>query len=326
MNVEMPTQSSVAWSGGRVVVTGASGFLGSHLCHQLKRLGAVSCAVSRQLQSKDDRATDWRQLDVSDVNKVRELLNEIRPDTIFHLTSYSIGSPDLQFVLPTFQNDLEAAVNLLTAATEIGCRRVVLAGSLDEPRPDGLEVVPASPYAAAKWASSTYARMFHALYHTPVVITRPFMTYGPRQRAHKLIPYVVLSLLQGRPPKLSSGQRLVDWIYVDDVVSGLLAAALAPGVDGCTIDLGSGVLVSIRGVVERIVDLMESPLRPLFGALPDRPMEPERAADTCTALARLGWKPETSLEIGLEKTVNWFREQSEIVLAGATKALPEPHE
>ena len=123
-----------------------------------------------------------------------------------------------------------------------------------------------------KWASSAYGRMFHALYRLPVVILRVFMVYGPAQRdVRKLIPMLILSLLRGETPKLMSGERQVDWIYVDDVVDGLLASAHASHVEGKTIDIGAGELMTVRSLVERLVLLMDSSITPVFGAVADRP-------------------------------------------------------
>ena len=172
---------------------------------------------------------------------MRSLFRNIRPDIIFHLASHVKGAPNLEHVLPTFHSNLQSTVNLLTLAAEKGCRRMVLTGSLAEPEPENGELFPSAPYAAAKWASSGYARMFHALYQLPVVIARVFMVYGPAQQdLTKLIPYVTLSLLRGETPKITSGGRLVDWIYVSDVVDGFVALGQAPGIDGATLDLGFG--------------------------------------------------------------------------------------
>jgi nucleoside-diphosphate-sugar epimerase len=149
--------------------------------------------------------------------------------------------------------------------------------------------------------------MFRLLYATPVVIARPFMTYGPGQRPDKLVPYVIRSLLRGEVPKLSSGRRMVDWIYVDDMVRGLLLAGSLADIDGEEFDLGSGRLVSVREVVERLVRATGSTVAPQFGALPDRLYEVERRADAASARVRLGWEAAVSLEDGLERTVDWYR-------------------
>ena len=198
---------------------------------------------------------------------------------------------------------------MLIGTTEVGCRRIVLTGSLTEPVPGETEPAPQSPYAAAKWAAVGYGRMFHSLYRTPAVILRPFMVYGPAQAASKFIPSVTLSLLRGEAPKVSSGRWKADWVYVGDVIEGFLAAAITSGIDGKSIDLGTGSLVSIHGVVDRLVKMTGSHLQPLFGALPDRPGENEVAANTSIASELLGWSASTSLESGLRQTVDWFKAQ-----------------
>ena len=210
-------------------------------------------------------------------------------------------------MLPTLHSNFLSTVNLLTACTEVGCDRVVLAGSLEEPDLDRDTISLSSPYAAAKWASSAYAGMFHELYQTPVVIAKIFMVYGAEQNLRFLIPYVISSLLSGESPQVSSGKRPVDWIYIDDLMSGLLAIASAPAIEGQTIDLGSGTLTTVREVVERLGNWIDRQIQPAFGAIPDRPMERVRVADTTNAYAKLGWKAATSLEEGLKLTVDWYR-------------------
>jgi UDP-glucose 4-epimerase len=217
---------------------------------------------------------------------------------VFHLASYVVGARELEVVLPTFHANLASTVHLLTAAAEAGCRRIVLAGSQEEPQNFNDATVPRSPYAAAKWASSSYARMFYQLFRTPVVIPRIFMTYGPNQKdMQKLVPFVVRQLLRGEAPKLTSGRRRADWIYIDDVVEGLLRAAVIPGLEGCVFDLGSGSLVSVRGIVEQIVEIVGSGIEPIFDALPDRPFEQECAADTSFLSNKLGYQPRTSMKL-----------------------------
>jgi nucleoside-diphosphate-sugar epimerase len=143
--------------------------------------------------------------------------------------------------------------------------------------------------------------MFRALYGLPVVLLRPFMTYGPGQGREKLIPYVVASLHAGKAPELGSGTRMVDWVYVDDVIDAFLLAA-ERDVSGRTIDLGWGRMVAIRSVVELIHEKMGGPA-PRFGAITDRKMEMERAANTTYARAHLGWTARTPLSTGLDKTI-----------------------
>ena len=296
--------------GQKILITGANGFIGSHLYYRLYRDGAEVHALSRTKHSSDSNGLYWWQVDLAETEAIRELVRTIKPEVIFHLASHNVGARDLDLVMPTFRSNLMSTVNLFTALSEIGCHRVVLAGSMEEPELGDTQAIPGSPYAAAKWASSVYARMFHALYQLPVVILRIFMVYGPAEwHLRKIVPYVILSLLRGEAPQLTSGERQVDWVYVEDVVEGLLAAARVPNIEGHTIDIGSGKLVSIRTMVEHLVHLINPQIKPLFGALPGRPLEQIRVASTANSAALMGWEPVTSLEEGLKNTVDWYAQR-----------------
>jgi UDP-glucose 4-epimerase len=153
------------------------------------------------------------------------------------------------------------------------------------------------------------------------------MSYGPGQAAAKLVPSVTLSLLRGERPMLASGKTLLDWVYIADVIDGFLAAAAAPGIEGETIDLGSGTLVSTSDIARRLVRIVGKDLKPEFGALPDRPNEPAVPTDTSVAARRLGWRATTPLDEGLRRTVDWYRAMigkslaSSLCHAGALAAL-----
>jgi nucleoside-diphosphate-sugar epimerase len=298
---------SRSFAGKSVLVTGSSGFIGAHLCRRLVAGGARVHAISRQ--QRENSHLEWWQADLGDIAELRRIFQSAHPDIIFHLASRVAGARDLGMVLPTFTDNLASTVHLLTVVAENGCERFVLASSSEEPIGSGKDAFPCSPYAAAKWASSMYGRMFTELYHLPVVMPRIFMTYGPDQKdLQKLVPFVVLCLLRGEVPAISSGVRRADWIYVDDVVEGLLRAAVTPGIEGCAFDLGSGVLTSVREIVEQIVEIVGPCIQPAFGTLPDRPFEQERPADTAFLISRLGYRPGTRLRQGLEATAAWYRE------------------
>ena len=289
----------------KVLVTGATGFIGTPLCSRLVENGANVYAVSRSSQDSTLGHLHWIQADLADVSSVRHIFDQVKPDIIFHFSGLSTAATGLELVIPTFQSLLASTVYLLASAANFGCSRFVLPGSLTEPAVGNFNS--GSPYGAAKWASSIYGRMFFDLYNTPVVNIRPFMTYGPGQSLGKLVPYATLSALRGESPKLSSGEWKADWIYVDDVVAGFLAAGATPGIEGLTIDLGSGELTTIALVVQKIIDLTGHKVQPIFGAQPDRPFEQIRVADTKQAYATLGWQPTVSLTEGLERTISWLR-------------------
>ncbi len=294
--------------GRPVLVTGGLGFIGAALCERLKRAGATIHTASRRPAPPGAPGRHW-QLDLSDAAAVARLVRDARPEYVFHLASHVTGSHDLQHVLPAFRGNLQSTVNLLTELQAVGCRRMVTTGSLVEPEGNSRDI-PSSPYAAAKWASSDYVRMFHAVYGFPAAIARVFMVYGPGQQdMSKLVPYVIHSLLRGEDAEITSGTRLIDWIYVDDVVDGLERLAVSPGVDGKSIDLGSGSAVTIRELVEKIYGFMELGAAPVFGAVSDRPLEPFRIANIAETRRLIGWAPGVSLDAGLRRTIEWYRQR-----------------
>lgn len=293
--------------GKKVLVTGASGFIGTHLCRGLADRSAEVHGVSRTHRASTSKI-QWWQADLEDISSVRTLIRNIKPDFVYHLASNVTGSRQIDFVLPTLHSNFLSTVNLLTACTEIGGDRIILAGSLEEPEIDRDGIVPSSPYAAAKWASSAYSRMFSELYQTPVVTAKIFMVYGPGQNPRFLIPSTISALIAGESPKLSSGNRPIDWIYISDLISGLISMATAPDIEGKTIDLGTGTLTTIREVVERLVESINPQIQPLFGAIPDRPNEQIRVANTADTDRQLGWQPIVSLEEGLKFTCEYQRQ------------------
>lgn len=288
------------------LVTGASGFIGRRLVHALSAGNAEVVAVSRSERPAGGPRVRWVKADLTDAAAVDRLVSEVRPERIFHMSSWVSGRRELENVRPAFAANLASTVNLLVAATDSGCRRIVVAGSMEEPDLAAGEP-PSSPYAAAKASAALYARFFHALYRTPVVTARIFMTYGPDQPdASKVVPYAIRSALAGESPRLSSGARPVDWIYVDDVVRGLLALGEAEGVEGESLDLGSGQLITVREVVERICREAGGGV-PILGAIPDRPLEPVRVADVERTAARSGFRAEIGLDEGIRRTIAWHR-------------------
>ncbi len=295
----------------RVLVTGGSGFIGWRLCARLAHEGAQVDATVRTtpLPPELDGRVASHGVDLADRSSVDSLLDRLRPDIVLHLASHVAGARDQALVLPTFEANLASSVYLLDAATRVGCRRFVQTGSLEEPAEDSsADAVPSSPYAVAKWAASAYGRMFHALYGAPVVLARLFMVYGPGQwDIRKLVPYTILALDRGDAPRFSSGTRAVDWVFVDDVVEGLIRLAAAPRIDGARVDLGSGTLTTVRTVIETIFELMAPDEEPDLGGRTDRPMEQVRVADLAASERLIGWCPETPLDAGLRLTIDWYR-------------------
>ncbi|MEU7881170.1 NAD-dependent epimerase/dehydratase family protein [Microbispora bryophytorum] len=301
------------WVGRKVVVTGASGFIGSRLSLRLDGMGAEVHAVSRNPVHRQASGLSERAIrhaaDLRDRETTEALLQKIHPDVVFHLAGEVDGAREAGLVLPTLESNLLSTVNLLNLAAALPGVRVILCGSSEEPRPANEQSPPPSPYAMAKWAATGYAQMFSRLWGVPVTVLRPTMVYGPGQRdARKLVPYLALSLLRGEEPRLTSGSKRADWVYVDDVVDALVLAGGTDRAAGQVLDVGTGVLTSVRETVELLFRISGTSLRPRFGVVADRPLDMAQTADVGPAAEVLGWKAVVGLEEGLRRTLAWYAE------------------
>jgi UDP-glucose 4-epimerase len=295
--------------GRRALVTGASGFIGTHLLERLRDDGVEIHAGSRHVPPTCDAEITWHEFDLTDPDAVRRVVGSVVPEVVFHLAGDSRAAREVELVRPTFQSNVASTVSLLTALAEHGSPRVVLPGTLEEPDPGE---APSSPYAASKLAARSYAELFQTVIGLPVVVLRIFMVYGPRQQdLRKLVPYVILSLLRGEAPRLTSGRREIDWVYVGDVADAFVAAAVVEDAAHASVDVGSGTACSIRSLVDRLVELIDPVTLPAFGAIEDRPLEQIRVADVETAAQAIGWRPRVTLDAGLRRTVDWYRRQIE---------------
>jgi UDP-glucose 4-epimerase len=303
-----------ALRGRPVLVTGASGFLGRHLVRRLQRVGAEVHGLTRPDAPPRSGPVAWHRADLGDADAVRAVVGEVRPAAIVHLASQVRGDRDGDLAMSMLEANTRAAVTVMTAAREEPGCRVVLAGSIEEPRGDA---PPVSPYAAAKAAATGYARLFHAQDDLPVTVLRIAMVYGPDQPdVRKLVPHVCTALARGHAPSVGSGTRGVDWVYVEDVAEALVLAAVRPDAPGQVLDVGSGRAVTIAEVVAELADLAGHRGALGLGARGDRRDEHVHLADPDPAAEVLGWRARTPLRDGLARTLAWYRDHIEDAAAG----------
>jgi nucleoside-diphosphate-sugar epimerase len=169
-------------------------------------------------------------------------------------------------------------------------------------------VNPISPYSVSKYAGERFCRMFHEGRGWPIVMVRPFNAYGPAQTPDRVIPEIIGRALRGDELKMTMGRQTREFNYVADLVEGIVSAGTVEGIDGQLFNLGCGEEISMRDLATEILNLLDNPIEPKFGALPERPTEiPRMFCDNTRAREVLGWTPRHTLQEGLQETIAWYR-------------------
>jgi NAD dependent epimerase/dehydratase len=316
------------FNGKRVLVTGAGGFIGSHLTERLVSLGASVRALVHYnalgSQGWLDQSTHRKDIeilagDICDRDSVRQAMQG--REVVFHLAAliaipYSYHAP-ASYV----RTNVEGTLNVMQAARELGPECVVHTSTsevygtaryapIDEAHP----LQGQSPYSASKIGADKIAESFHLSFGVPVVTVRPFNTFGPRQSARAVIPTIITQCLAGRPVRLGSLSPTRDLNFVGNTVDGFLHAASSKDAVGKTVNLGSGREISIGDLAELIGRLLNFPIRIECDEQRVRPQnsEVERLIAANALAARLiGWSPKVTLEDGLLQTIEWLRNNLE---------------
>jgi dTDP-glucose 4,6-dehydratase len=313
------------WNGKRVLVTGAGGFIGSHLAERLVELGASTRALVHY-----NALGTWGWLDQSpfcdeievvagdirDRDSVLQTMQEI--EIVFHLAAliaipYSYHAP-----ASYIRTNVEGTLNILQGAREKGLELVVHTSTsevygtaqyvpIDEAHP----LQGQSPYSASKIGADKIAEAYHLSFDLPVVTLRPFNTYGPRQSARAVIPTIITQCLDGDSIHLGNIHPTRDLTYVADTVEGFLLAASTTECIGKTINLGAGQEITIDELARLIAKLMgrQIELQSEEQRVRPRLSEVDRlVADNSVARRIFGWEPAVSLEEGLNRTIEWMKE------------------
>jgi nucleoside-diphosphate-sugar epimerase len=307
-----------------VLVTGACGFIGSHVVDRLVEDGAEVYAMSPSVSSVfPQRLADVAgrirlvEANVTDRAAMDHVATSVRPEFVLHLAAFTHVGKSFQRVDENVQTNIQGTVNLLQALHGEYERFVYtgtseIYGDVDVPFCEDGPVNPVSPYAVSKYAGERYCGMFHQAYGWPIVCLRPFNAYGPRQTPDRVIPEIILTALRGGDLAMTEGRQTREFNYVGDLADGFVRALTAPAADGRVVNLGCGEDVSMRDLAITLLDLMGNPVEPRFGALPHRPTEIWRMhCDNSRARELLGWEPSTSLVDGLKQTVAWYEAEVE---------------
>jgi NAD dependent epimerase/dehydratase len=310
--------------GKRVLVTGAGGFIGSHLTEALVEAGADTRALVHY-----NGNGSWGWLDESPLKKsVDVVLGDVRDrdsvrtamadrEIVFHLAAliaipYSYEAPE-SYVATNIQGTL----NILQVARDLELERVIHTSTSEVygtaryvPIDEKHQLQGQSPYAATKIGADKLAEAFHLSFALPVVTVRPFNTFGPRQSARAIIPTIISQCLSGKKLKLGNLHPTRDLNYVSNTVDGFLKAAVAPDAPGGTFNIGSGEEISIGDLATKIIELLGDTVE--IETETDRQRPPDSEVNRLVAgadLARdvLNWTPSMSFEDGLRLTIDWIQ-------------------
>lgn len=310
----------MSMQGKRVVVTGGSGFIGSHLVRRLLELGAqVAVTVRYGNVIKNERLREvWTRLQVIEADLrnrgALEAVARYEPHHVFHLAAYNHVGESFRQVEECFDVNAKGTANLLDMCPGSECfvylsTSEVYGHQAGVPFVETMSPEPISPYAITKYAGELYCRMKQRMRGSGrIVVLRPFNAYGPYQSSKAIIPELIVNCLKGRPIRTTKGEQTREFNYVENLVDGMVAAAEHPGRIEGPLNLASGEEVAIRDLVLKVAELTQtkSPLE--IGALEYRPTEIWRMyADSSRAREVLGWTPRVNLEEGLRRTVEWYR-------------------
>jgi NAD dependent epimerase/dehydratase len=326
LNHEPPPVSSF-WQDKPVLVTGAGGFIASHLVEELVRLGAQVRAFVRYNSRGDPGLLALLPADVfshvqviggdlRDLPAVQSAMRDVA--CVFHLGAL-IAIP-YSYVHPAevVETNVIGTLNVLLAARDLGVARLVhtstsevygtaLRVPIDETHP----LQGQSPYSASKIGADKLAESFYCAFDLPVVTVRPFNTYGPRQSARAVIPTIITQALTQDQIRLGNLEARRDLTYVSDTVAGFLKVAETAGIEGSTFNLGAGMEIRIGDLVQEIVSLLDKPVEIVVEPARLRPEKSEvqrLLSDNRLARERLGWTPQVPLRLGLKNTIDWIKQ------------------
>ncbi len=303
----------------QVLVTGGAGFIGSHLVRALLARGdTVHVLDDLSSGSGENLAGLDVELDVEDIRNDAAVASAVEgADTVFHLAAFVSVPASMEDPTKCYDTNVMGTLNILRGAQETGVRRVVLAssaavyGERDEIVFESDSPIPISPYAASKFAMEQLAQMYSRAYGLETVCLRFFNVFGPRQSPDSpyaaAIPLFIQDLIDKNQVTIhGDGSQTRDFVFVDDVVQGILKANEVEGAAGNVFNLSGGKSISILELVDILHRFFPEAKEPKYGPAREGDIRFSQA-DITRATEALGYRPEITVEDGLRRTVEWFR-------------------
>jgi len=307
------------WQKKRILVTGAAGFIGSHLVRRLLREGSHVIIlyppgiVPRRLGNLPDSVTVV-EVDLRDLKKLQHSLPDLNPQVVFHLAALVDVARSWDLVGIMIENNLIGTLNLLTALKDNKPETFVNFASSEEygtqtsPLSETMREMPTSPYSFSKTATVFLCQMATRIFDFNIINLRLFPTYGPGQESSMLIPSAISHLLKEGVFSMSHGEQLREFNYIDDVIEAILRAAACKSLYGDIVNIGNGEPVQVKTVVEIIQNLINHDTTVHRGACSLRKGEGGSSFCENNKIRLLtDWSPKVSLNSGLQITVEWFK-------------------
>lgn len=306
----------IANGGERLLVVGGSGFIGHNLCRIAKTRGYKVTSLSMNMPDSGNEGVSYLIADLSDRGSLKQLFSGKQFEYIVNCGGYIDHRSYFSGGRKLIATHFEGVLNLLDTIN-LGClKRFIQIGSGDEygaaaaPQSESVREAPISPYSLAKVAATHFLQMLWRTDQFPAVTLRIFLAYGPGQGNKRFLPQIIQGCIKNHRFPVSGGEQLRDFCYVDDVVEGILRALYASKVCGQVINLASGEPVSIRSMIEMVCSLVGQG-QPDFGQIPYRKGENMALwADIKLAAELLDWIPQLSLEEGLTRTIDYYRNEN----------------
>jgi UDP-glucose 4-epimerase len=302
-----------SYRGQKVLVTGASGFVGRHLVRALLGAGAEVGAMARR---HVETATQSFAGDLRDAGFVGDTIGSWQPKVIFHLAATRLRSLDPANMRDAIDANVGGILNVLSASVDLPDLPSVVAlgsgeeyGSAPTPYEESLRELPISAYSVSKLSATHLCQMLAHTRGLPVCILRPSVVYGPEQPTDMFVPALVRALLRRERFPMTAGAQTRDFVFVGDLVEAILLAGSAPALGGEVINIGSGRAISIAALADRLETMTGYKGHTDRGAVAYREVELMTYAMNITKAERLlGWRPATTLDDGLAQTIAWYRD------------------
>lgn len=305
----------------KILITGGGGFIGANFVYKFLELGYEVSVFEKK------EANLWRieklknkiklySPNLLNADEAEKIISEIKPQIVIHFAAYGAYQRIQQDINLTIDTNLKATINLINACNKVGVECFIATGTnseygiKDSPMKETDILEADNLYAMTKAASTMYCQMMAKKFNFPIAIIRPFAVYGYYEEKERLIPSIIKSYLADTKLELSRPDSVRDYIFIEDLISGYLAVVEnIEKIKGEIFNLGSGKQNSISEVVDIIKKITRSKTEPIYGSVKAVQTEPKHWVSNISKAERmLAWKPKYTLEQGLKKNIDWFRE------------------